>query len=625
MNDVNKILSDVTIFSKYAKYIEDQNRRETFDEICDRYETMMIHRYPELKDEIIFNMIYIREKRILPSMRAMQFAGPAIQKNESRIYNCAFLPIDSYLAFSETMFLLLGGTGVGYSVQLHHIDKLPAIQIPTKSQKFIIEDSIEGWADAIKYLMKSYLGLRKYKPRFDFGSIREKGARLVTAGGKAPGPEPLKKCLFLIEQILQRYKSGEKLTSVDAHDIQCHIADAVLSGGIRRAAMISLFSKEDQAMTTCKSGAWWELNPQRGRANNSAILERSETSKEDFLELWKQIEASGSGEPGLYFTNDKDWGTNPCCEIALKPFQFCNLTEINGGTIVSFEDFDTRAKIASFFGTLQAGFTDFHYLRSVWQQTTEEDALIGVGITGIASGIINEFTKEQLHQVVETIRVENARIAGIININVAARQTTIKPSGSTSCALSTSSGVHSWFDLFYIRRMQFSGNESILQYLLKAVPELVKPYRATPGSYVLELPQKAPENAVTRTESALEFLERVKHLNLNWVKQGHQNGANTNNVSATCNIRPNEWYSVGEWMWENRNSYNGLSVLPYDNGTYEQAPFETITEEQYKKMVKHVGSIDLSKVIENEDHTTITQELACSGPNGCEVVYSLKD
>jgi len=323
-------LSKITIFSKYAKYIPELKRRETWDEIVDRYENMMIKKYPNLEQQIKDSTTFIRKKKVLPSMRALQFAGPAAEVNNSRIYNCCFLPIDSVHSFSETMFLLLGGTGVGYSVQKHHVEQLPSIvkHERYKHRTWLVEDSIMGWADAVKVLMKFYFegGL---KPNFDFRSIRHKGARLVTAGGKAPGPEPLKICLTHIDAIMERKEHGSKLTSLECHDILCHIANSVLAGGIRRSAMIALFSHDDEEMITCKYGNWWELNEQRGRANNSAVLERGSVGEEEFKALWKRIEASGSGEPGIYWTNNKDWGTNPCCEIGLRPYQFCNLCEVN--------------------------------------------------------------------------------------------------------------------------------------------------------------------------------------------------------------------------------------------------------------------------------------------------------
>jgi len=317
-------LSNLTIFSKYAKFKPEFKRREPWDEIVDRYQDMMIKKYPSLKDAIVKSAELIRAKKVLPSMRALQFAGVAAEVNNARIYNCCFLPMDDYRSFSETMFLLLGGTGVGYSVQKHHVEQLPVITKPGKKKTYLIEDSIMGWADAVKVLFKAYME-GKFLPVYDFRAIRHKGARLVTAGGKAPGPEPLKLCLTHIQAILDRKQEGERLTTLECHDILCHIANSVLAGGIRRSAMIALFSHDDEEMITCKYGNWWETNEQRGRANNSAVLERGSVGEEEFQALWKRIEASGSGEPGIYWTNNKDWGTNPCCEIGLRPYQFCNL------------------------------------------------------------------------------------------------------------------------------------------------------------------------------------------------------------------------------------------------------------------------------------------------------------
>jgi len=610
-----KILSDVVVYNKYAKYLETEQRRETFQEICDRYENMMVKKYPALKDEIITKMHYVRDKKILPSMRAMQFAGPAIEKSDSRIYNCAYLPLDDYRSFSEMMFLLLGGTGVGYSVQFSHVEKLPNIKKPVKEQKYLVNDSIEGWADAVRHLMSAYFGLRSTKPRFDFSDIRAKGSRLVTAGGKAPGPEPLKTCLFQIQTILERKENDEKLTSIECHDIACYIADAVLAGGIRRAALISLFSADDEQMLAAKAGNWWELNPQRGRANNSAVVLRHRVTKEFFNGIWKKIKDSGSGEPGLYFTNNKDWGTNPCCEIALRPYQFCNLCEVNGSDIETQEEFLKRAGAASFFGTLQAGFTDFHYLRDVWKKNTEKDALIGVGITGIGSDKVG---KLNLRDATDHVMAVNEDTANRIGINPAARTTTVKPSGTTSCVLGTSSGVHAWHDKYYIRRMQMTKDEALYAYLAVNHPELVDDYTLIPNSAVIEIPQKAPEGAILRQESAMDLLNRVQKFNSEWVRHGHRSGDNTNNVSATVSIKDDEWADVGQWMWDNKNTFNGLSVLPYDGGTYSQAPFETIDKEKYDSMIGKLREIDLTNVIELDDNTDLTGELACAG-GACEV------
>jgi ribonucleoside-diphosphate reductase alpha chain len=304
---------------KYAKFVPELNRRETWVELVDRNKAMHIKKYPNLADRIneAYKLVY--EKKILPSMRSLQFGGKPIEISPNRVYNCAYLPIDSVECFHEIMFLLLGGTGVGYSVQNHHVSKLPMVNKPyiKRTRRFLIGDSIEGWADAIKVLMKSYMGdKRSSSVQFDFSDIRPKGAQLVTSGGKAPGPQPLKECILKIKGIFDAKEDGTPLTTVEAHDIVCHIADSVLAGGIRRAALISLFSAEDSEMISCKSGNWWETNPQRGRANNSAVLMRHKVTKEFFMDLWKRVELSGSGEPGIYLNNDKDWGTNPCCEFS---------------------------------------------------------------------------------------------------------------------------------------------------------------------------------------------------------------------------------------------------------------------------------------------------------------------
>ena len=612
-----RILSDITVFNKYAKFIPMVSRRETFDEICDRYEYMMLCKYPTQLENIKKYMPFIRDRKILPSMRAMQFAGGAITKNESRIYNCAYLPIDDHRAFSEVMFLLLGGTGVGYSVQYHHIDKLPVIRKPLKEQKYLIGDSIEGWADAVRHLMSAYFGIRSTKPRFDYSDIRAKGSRLVTAGGKAPGPEPLKTCLFKLETMLERKKDGDKLSTLEVHDIVCHIADAVLAGGIRRAALISLFSADDESMSSCKAGAWWELNPQRGRANNSAMVLRYRVSKRFFKELWRKIRLSGSGEPGLYLSNNADWGANPCCEIALRPYQFCNLCEVNADTIEGQEDFNERAEAAAFFGTLQAGFTDFHYLRPIWKKTTEKDALIGVGLTGIASGQLDNL---DLEETVERIKAMNARIADDIKINTAARLTTVKPSGTTSCVLGTSSGIHAWYSQYYIRRMQMTKDEPLYKYLIANHPELVSDYHLLPNSAVAEIPQTTSIDSITREkETAIDMLERVVKFNKEWVRAGHVRGDNTNNVSATVSIQEEEWDTVGEFMWENKDCYNGLSVLPYDGGTYKQAPFEEISEDEFYERYDKLKNIDLTQITEEDDMTEQSAELACAG-GICEIV-----
>ena len=618
MDISQKILSDITVYMKYAKFVPELNRRETWVELVSRNKEMHQKRYPNIKEEIenVYKMVY--DKKILPSMRSLQFGGKPIEISPNRVYNCAYMPIDHPDAFSETMFLLLGGTGVGFSVQKHHIEKLPEIKRPnpSRTRRYLIGDSIEGWADAIKVLVESYLGVKSSTPIFDFSDIRQKGSLLVTSGGKAPGPQPLKDCVHNITKVFENKKDGEKLSPIETHDIVCHIADAVLAGGIRRAALISLFSADDEEMISCKSGNWWEQNAQRGRANNSAVLLRHKITKEFFMDLWKRIELSGAGEPGIYLSNDKDWGTNPCCEIALRPNQFCNLCEVNASDIESQEDFESRVKGAAFIGTLQAGYTDFHYLRDVWKRTTEKDALIGVGMTGIGSGVVLGY---DMKAAAEIVKLENERVAKLIGINKSARSTTVKPSGTSSLVLGTSSGIHAWHNDFYIRRLRVGKNEAIYPYLLNNHPELVEDEFFRPhDTAVISIPQKSPQGSILRHESVFQMLERVKKVSQEWVRSGHRTGQNTHNVSATISVKEDEWDLVGEWMWNNRKFYNGLSVLPYNGGTYTQAPFEDCTEEDFERLLSTLEDVDLTKVIELQDNTDLRGEIAC-GANGCEI------
>ena len=618
MDISNRILSDITVYMKYAKYIPELKRRETWQELVTRNMEMHIKQYPQLEKEIRENYMYVYRKQVLPSMRSMQFAGKPIEISPNRIYNCAFAPIDDWRVFSEIMFLLLGGTGVGYSVQKHHVEVLPEIRKPNKERgrRWLVADSIEGWADAVKVLVKSYF-FGGSKIEFDFSDIRAKGARLVTSGGKAPGPQPLKECLIKVEGILDSRHDGERLKPIEVHDIVCHIADAVLAGGIRRAALISLFSATDEEMIGSKSGAWWETNPQRGRANNSAVLMRHKITKDYFMDLWKRIEASGAGEPGIYLSNDKDWGTNPCCEIALRPFQFCNLTEVNVSNVVSQEDYEDRVRAASFIGTLQAGYTNFHYLRPIWQRTTEKDALIGISMTGIGSGAVLGLNMKSAAKVVKE---ENKRVAELLHINPAARTTTVKPAGTTSLTLGTSSGIHAWHNEYYVRRVRVGKNEAIYSHLKNNHPELVEDEYFRPhDTAVIGIPQKSPEGSILRNESPIQLLERVKKVQQEWIKPGHRSGNNAHNVSATISVREHEWPAVGEWMWENKEYYNGLSVLPYDGGTYIQAPFEDCTKDRYEELMKTLHDVDLSKIVEMDDDTDLSGEVACAG-GACEIV-----
>ena len=652
------ILGDLVHHMKYAKYDESKGRRETYEETVNRNMQMHIGEYPELKTEIEETYEFVRDKKVIPSMRSMQFAGVAIDVNPSRIFNCSYLPVTSIDAFNETMFLLLSGCGVGYSVQRHHVEQLPEIRKPIASRRYLIQDSIEGWADAVKVLMKSYFADRSL-PLFDYRAIRDKGAQLVISGGKAPGPDPLRKCLNTIQTMLERKQNGDKLSTIEAHEIQFIIADAVLAGGIRRSALISLFSIGDDDMMKCKSiqdaeidevidrvnGSihvrvnvndtqktvwipeddynklekeqklqWFYLYPERARSNNSIVMARSLITEDVFKQRWEVIQSSGSGEPGLYFTNNVELGTNPCCEISLNAHQFCNLTSINVSNLIDQEDLNERAKAAAFLGTLQASYTDFHYLRAVWKKITEKEALLGVSLTGIASINVLDYDFTEAANVVVD---ENERVAELLGINPAKRVTCIKPEGTGSLVLGTSSGIHAWHNHFYKRRIRVGKNEAIYEYLKKELPELVEDEVFGNGA-VITVPVRAPEEAIIRSEDVIAFLERVKYFTEVWVKPGHKGGMNTHNVSATVSIKPNEWDKVSDWLWANHDSFNGLSFLPYDNGTYVQAPFEDITIEEFDKFSQYVKTIDLEDVLEINDNTDLQSELACAG-GVCEV------
>jgi ribonucleoside-diphosphate reductase alpha chain len=513
------------------------------------------------------------------------------------------------------MFNLLGGSGVGFSVQKRHTEALPTILgTSNKQRRFLVGDSIEGWADAVKVLIKAYT-LGKSDPVFDFRDIRPKGSRLITSGGKAPGPDPLRICLDKLRSVLNN-AVGRKLQPIEVHDMICHIADAVLSGGIRRAALISLFDRDDLDMLSAKTGAWWELNPQRGRANNSVVLNRDDITEAEWFDIWKKVEQSGSGEPGVFWTNDYDMGSNPCCEIALNPNQYCNLVETNVSDVTTQEELNARVKAATLIGTLQAGYTDFHYLRNVWKETTEKEALLGVSMTGIGSGTVLSL---DLKEAAEICKEENARVANLININSSARITTVKPAGTTSLVLGSSSGIHAWHNDYYIRRMRVGKNEPLYKYMTEKVPALIEDCVHKPHlEAVMSFPQKAPEGAMLRTESYKDLLERVKRWNEEWIGNGHNYGNNHHNVSCTISLKDDEWDECGKWMWENRANYTGISVLPYNGGTYQQAPFEDCTKETFEEMYQHLSEIDLTKVIEVDDNTEAKDNVACSG-GSCEI------
>ena len=639
-----KTLSDYVIFDKYAKYKPEESRRESFDEIVERNKAMHVETIQrsvldigtrlELLQDLEKACEMVKELKILPSMRAMQFGGKPIDINPARSYNCSYLPIDSLRAFDETMFLLLGGSGVGFSVQEHHIKKLPKIKDFKRDEdgsiiykRHLVGDSIEGWSYATRVLIKSYFNGGP-KIKMDFRDIRPQGSRLKTTGGIAPGPEGLKQAFIKIEKLLSSKKFGDRLKPIDCHDIQCFIASAVLSGGIRRSAMISLFDRTDKEMIKCKSGHnWWadEMTQDRAYANNSAVMVRGKVTKSQFKKFMRLVEDSGSGDPGVFWTWSRDLGTNPCAEILLRAFQFCNLVEINGSNIENEADFRERLKYVTLLGTLQASLTDFHYLRPIWKKTTEEGALIGVGITGIADNKLETF---DLSLGAELVKEHNAYYAKTLGINPSARCTTVKPSGTTSCVLGTSSGIHEWYAKHYIRRATVQKSSPVYKYLKGNIPELLEDKKGKEDVQAfITFPCRAPEGSIVAgDESPLEFLKRVAKYNNEWVRPGHRYVYGTdsivsrnsaNNVSATVYVKSDEWGEVVEWMWDNRNDYNGLSVFPFFGGVHGQTPFQKIEEERYKELVGHLKELDFTKVVEEEDLTHHNAELACAG-GSCE-------
>lgn len=615
MNKSNKLLSDLVAFRTYAKYLEHVTRRESLEETINRNMNMHLEKFPKLSRDIIKAYKQVHDLKVMPSMRSLQFGGDAINKNNVRIYNCAFVHIKYTRVFAESLYLLLCGTGVGYSVQKHHIEQLPGLRKPKRENKHIIHDSIEGWADAVDSLMNCYFygGIR---PIFDYSEISPKGAYLATTGSKAPGPEPLKIALNLVESKLQK-AVGRKLSSLECHDILCILADCVLAGGIRRAALICLFDKNDEAMLTCKQGEWWVKTPYRARANNSALLLRSSTTYEEFRAVYDACIASNSGEPGFLWVDDLETGANPCVEIGLQSNQFCNLTTTNMTGIKNEKDFLNRIYSATLLGTLQASYTEFPYLGEKWKQVTEQEALIGCSFTGIADA--PAITAEMLQKGAALVIEVNEKYSKLIGINAAARTTAIKPEGTASCVLGSASGIHARHSKYYLRRIRLNKEESLAKYLKLAVPELVEDDLFSTRDIVVTIPQQSPDDSITREqESANSLLDRVLFYNENWVRPGHKSGKARHNVSCTINYKPEETEALAKRMWDEREVYSGISLLPYDGGSYQQAPFQECTEEIFEKYNKLVKDIDLTKVLEVDDQTTMAEQVACSG-NSCEI------
>jgi ribonucleoside-triphosphate reductase len=576
---------------------------------------MHLEKFPTLSRDIIKAYKQVHDLKVMPSMRSLQFGGEAITKNNVRLFNCSFAHIKYVRVFAEALYLLLSGTGFGFSVQERHISQLPTVRLPKEEGTYVVHDSIEGWAEALNRLMEAYL-YGSIRPLYDFSLVRQKGSYLVTTGAKAPGPDPLRQMLGRVESLLKQ-AVGRKLADLEVHDIVCLIADCVLAGGIRRAALISLFDRTSNAMLTSKHGNWWEKHPHRARANNSAVLLRGHVSMEEFFHVYDQCIASNAGEPGFFWTNDLDWGTNPCAEIALQSNQFCNLTTTNLTGIRNEKDFGNRIYSAAFLGTLQATYTDFPYLSERWKQVTEQEALIGCSFTGIADS--TSLSGTDLRSAALRVLEVNEKYAAKLGINKAARATAIKPEGTASCVLGSSSGIHARHDQWYLRRVRMNRDDELAKYLTRMCPELVEADLFSQTGVVVTIPQESPEGAVLRNnESAIELFERVKLYYNNWVVPGHRSGANTHNVSCTINYRPEEVEELREKLWVDRDAYAAVALLPASDTIYQQSPFEGCDEATFNKYDAMVKDIDLSKVMEMEDNTNRAESLSCAG-GLCEI------
>lgn len=604
-----KNLSDFTFVSKYAKYKPDEARRETWDECVLRSRAMMLEKYkdyPEVVPFVVRAYDDVLAKKVLPSMRSMQFAGDPIFKHNARMFNCVASHCDRIDFFSQCFYLLLCGCGTGYSVQTQHVDELPVLCKHQDSVFHVIEDSIEGWSNAADALVKSYFGESEC-PIFDYSEIREKGAPL-SAGGKAPGAEPLKKALENVENILERAEyNGDRLRPIDCYDIVCFLADAVISGGVRRSATICVFSKSDSEMLEAKTGDWFTKNPQRGRSNNSVALLRSETTKEEFETIMTSVREFG--EPGFVWLDDLDVIVNPCVEIGMFPkspltgktgWQGCNLSTINGSKIRDEFDFYSAAFSAAVIGTLQAGFTDFPYLGATSEEIFRHEALLGVSITGILEHPEVLLEPETQRAGAEVVKYANAMVSHMVGIQSAARTTCVKPEGTASCVLGTSSGIHPHHHRRYIRRVQANTLDPVYQHYRKTNPESCEPsvWSTNKTDDVVSFAIEAKAGALTKRKvSAIQLLEKVVSTQQNWVVTGTnkdlcQLKSTTHNVSNTINVGSDEWDVVSDFIFNNREYLCGVSLLSTTGDKdYAQAPFAAVYLPS--QMLQHYGEAAL--------------------------------
>jgi len=634
MNDYQKFIAT----SRYARWLEEEGRRESYDETVDRYVDNVI--VPAIDNAGLIDDGTIEDIRksiknmeVMPSMRAMMTAGPALNRDNTCAFNCSYLPVDNLRAFDEAMYILLCGTGVGFSVERQEISKLPEVPLIKFSDVIIkVGDSKEGWAESLRLLLETlFNGLL---PRWDTRDVRDAGSRLITFGGRASGPAPL---IELFDFVVATVKAaqGRKLTSLECHDIMCKIGEVVVVGGVRRSAMISLSNLSDQRMSKAKSGAWYENDKQRALANNSTAY-TEKPDMDSFIQEWHSLVSSRSGERGMFnrmaaikqvekFGRRKSklenstsyiaFGTNPCSEIILRPYQFCNLTEVVARVDDTFETLEDKVYIAVVIGTIQASLTHFPYLRDIWRKNTEEEALLGVSITGIMdSPYLRNCTEEDLNELrVYAVEV-NEKYSKLLGIKPAAAITCVKPSGTVSQLTDTASGIHARYADYYIRTVRGDNKDPLTEFMkwvgVPSEPCVMKPDNTT----IFSFPMKSPEGAIKASDwTALEQLEF-------WIK--FQRGWCEHKPSVTINVREHEWMEVGAWVYKNFDEVSGISFLPYDDNVYQQAPYQEITEADYValegKMPKAINW-ELLSAFEHEDHTSGSQTFACSS-GSCEIV-----
>jgi len=620
--------------SRYSRFLQGDNRRENWAESVDRYFNFIEDKLANDHNYIVPRELStelrnaVTNLELMPSMRAIMTAGKALERDNTAGYNCSYMPIDDPKAFDEAMYILLCGTGVGFSVEQKYVNQLPEVpdQLFDSKTTIVVSDSKEGWAKSLRQLIALlYSG---EIPHWDISKVRPSGARLKTFGGRASGPGPLEE-LFKFTIAKFRCAAGRKLTSLECHDILCKIGEVVVVGGVRRSAMISLSELEDDRMRHAKSGNWWEQNGQRALANNSATYE-TKPDIGQFLQEWTSLYHSHSGERGIFSRaasksqaakngrrdSDHDFGTNPCSEIILRPYQFCNLTEVVVRAEDTVEDLARKVRLATILGTYQSTMTHFPYLRKIWQKNTEEERLLGVSFTGIFDNkwmsTVCEDTQKKL-EILKHVAVEsNKETADALGINPSTAITCVKPSGTVSQLVDSASGIHPRHSVYYIRRVRGDKKDPLTQFMINQGVPYEDCVMRPESTVVFSFPQKAPEGATLRDD-----LKAIDHLDVWLMYQRHWC---EHKPSVTISVKEEEWMDVGAWVWRHFDEVSGVSFLPYDGGTYRQAPYEECTKQQYEELLAVVPkAIDWDTLVEVDDNVKGAQELACSA-GSCEIV-----